>query len=290
MTGDATQVLNDRVSLELIKWGLPAAETLRLLRQTNSVISGSFALKAVLASDFMPGDIDIYCPRGCSEGILLFLKENGYEEEINYKPGDSLNATTIVTEGGIEGDNHYDSADTGIEEIHLLIHPDTGMKINIITSCMCSALIPILLFHSTLLMNWISQDGIICLYPELTMVKRGLQNEFPARDKTRKALLKYRERGFQILSEWHDLDESETSLSAIGWGHVRTMGDPDVLFVPFCEGSTSLPGCFEGIKWRLAVPEGASSIDGGSLRLREGSRPDAWITRRNMRTSSGKTA
>ncbi|KAH6876921.1 hypothetical protein BKA70DRAFT_1025738, partial [Coprinopsis sp. MPI-PUGE-AT-0042] len=170
VNSDAVQVLSDRVSLELMKWGLPAAETLKRLNETDSVISGSFALKAVLASSFTPGDIDIYCPRGRSEEVLLFLKDNGYEDEtrgLRKFPSNS----TISVEGDF--DAHYDGLDTGIEQIYLLVHQGMGKKINVITSFLSSALIPILLFHSTLLMNWISHDGITCLYPELTLRRRG---------------------------------------------------------------------------------------------------------------------
>ncbi|KAH6874124.1 hypothetical protein BKA70DRAFT_1240661 [Coprinopsis sp. MPI-PUGE-AT-0042] len=271
---DAGQVLSDRVALELIKWGLPAAETLRRLKETGSVISGSFALKAVLASSFTPGDIDIYCPKGRSEEVFLFLKDNGYEDETRCQRN-FANNSTISVEGQFGA--HYDGLDTAIEQIYLLIHPGTGKKINVICSFLSSALIPILLFHSTLLMNWISQDGIACLYPGLTLRKRGLQNEFPARSKTKEALLKYRERGFQIVSEWDDLDESEL-VSTTGWGQVRTLGDSGMLFVPICEGdTTSRCASFQGIKWRLAEPEGLYAGDESCLQLRDVCRPEAWI-------------
>mmetsp|Transcript_19113 Transcript_19113/g.31983 ORF Transcript_19113/g.31983 Transcript_19113/m.31983 type:complete len:463 (+) Transcript_19113:311-1699(+) len=72
----------NNMKLLLRNFGLPYSEFMQALRDSNAVISGSFALQAVMGekASFSADDIDIYVSSNQNLDILnTFLEDNGYE-------------------------------------------------------------------------------------------------------------------------------------------------------------------------------------------------------------------
>jgi hypothetical protein len=147
----------------------------------------------------------------------------------------------------IRGRDEQYIAPCGIHRVHCL-HKQ-NLSVDVITSTSQSAIMPILHFHSTVVMNWISQDGIFSVYPKLTCSHRGLinplsftHNQFvpalPAAG-ARSALKKYFERGFDIRRNpncWPG-DSHTCSISPSCPIMARNIVDRGTMFISFIDNS-----------------------------------------------------
>ncbi|KAH6903740.1 hypothetical protein BKA70DRAFT_1227665 [Coprinopsis sp. MPI-PUGE-AT-0042] len=207
----ASRHLNERVDALFRRSGLPPLETKQMLGCTDSRVTGSTALVASVECDFTNQDIDIITPNSQSENVIKFLKQCKFTEAPANVDAEEEDAYT---------------RNGAIEKVHTLFNA-AGRKVNVCQSENESSVAPILLFHNTCVMNWISFDGVTCLYPALTNEHKG---EWQVRQGKRytngdegiinliqdattaqgvEAIEKYRERGFDLLEyctqmEHHD--------------------------------------------------------------------------------------
>ncbi|KAG2738970.1 hypothetical protein P692DRAFT_20841582 [Suillus brevipes Sb2] len=121
-----------------------------VLDRTGTIVSGSSALTLVQAEAgaIMMGDMDVYATEMFEEEVMKYFKDKeGY-----------LSIQDVVRK------NQYDSS--AISKIHKLMKGDK--KIDLIITDWTSAIAPILQFHSTAVMNYITAQSVVCLYPRWT--------------------------------------------------------------------------------------------------------------------------
>lgn len=148
-----------RVVMTYVRFRLAPDSLEAVMRETGMVLSGSAALEITTPGNFTPQDLDFYCPQRAIETVMsYFVNEAGYIDETT--PRDRAD---------------YAGLGTGIDTVMSLRHSgDPGLKLNVIQSTSMSPHAPILFFHSTVVMNFISCDGIASLYPCLTSQKKGM--------------------------------------------------------------------------------------------------------------------
>ena len=182
---------------------------------TGAVISGSTALAVLLRGEFIPQDLDIYVDAKGFTAILVFLTNHGYQVTTTRphyaqktKYPESKNVLTLKRDGKGE------KIDVIVAEAHV---PTTITQ-----------------FHSTVVMNYITSYGIICLYPEWTMRKNGLVTR---KNMPHQILKKYQGRGFKMAHTSAELEKYDVNHNC--GEHVccprmkRHLRDGLSLFIPF---------------------------------------------------------
>lgn len=167
---------------------------INLLDRTGSVVSGSCALTLLQAErEAIVGcDMDVYTTEKFETEVLDHFKEReGYKcmEEVKKK-------------------TEYDSS--AILKMHKLQNED--MEVDIIVTDWKCALAPVVQFHSTAVMNYITARSIVCLYPRWTTANKSLVNprmylENLTHLRTLHVLMKYRRRGFRVSADPFHLGE-----------------------------------------------------------------------------------
>ncbi|KAH6880229.1 hypothetical protein BKA70DRAFT_1239020 [Coprinopsis sp. MPI-PUGE-AT-0042] len=181
--------LAHRVAYLLSTVHLPFGETRAMMKEHDVIISGSGALHVLMACTWSVNDIDLYCGQGRVQPVAEFLRQHGYAPVVPNNPGSDDTAK----------DEDYVSLRT-VGSIRSFRHSVHQTKVDVIESATSSCIAPLLEFHSTPVMNWIAYDGVVSLYPELTMELRGLTNgiRLGYGDDARAGVLKYTTRGFLI--------------------------------------------------------------------------------------------
>ncbi|KIJ50244.1 hypothetical protein M422DRAFT_131814, partial [Sphaerobolus stellatus SS14] len=120
------------------------------LRQSGAVISGSTALNLIMGvGSWSSKDMDVYIRKSEARAVVAFLAREGY---------------TCVWPRYHNPDSHIHC----IMKFEKINWDGTTLTVDVIESNSSSAIAPITEFHCTALMNYISGDGILCLYPRLT--------------------------------------------------------------------------------------------------------------------------
>ncbi|KAJ7661397.1 hypothetical protein DFH06DRAFT_921721, partial [Mycena polygramma] len=159
---------------------------LALLRTTRGLVSGSAALLAISNLAFTPGDLDIYVPESQEDtAIQMSLKTLGFRVTQSKKPS--------------YGNN------TEIRTIHWLKNKKKRMNIMVVKGE--NALLALFQFHSTIVMNFLSADGLYCAYPSLTLSNLAIANipimirEGGISERCRDCFDKYRSRGIAFEND-----------------------------------------------------------------------------------------
>lgn len=169
-----------------------------LLLDTRAVISGSTALHFILReTDWQPGDFDLYAPFGTGYAIVRWLTSN--EEYTIVSDGSNRFTFRPHTEGVPSGEGEcdwladlsldeapaahrpsrrsraiaYDHTDAAIYRVYKL-SSTTGTFIDVIESSKPSFLPAITKFHSTLVMNYLTPESVVILYPTFTFQREGV--------------------------------------------------------------------------------------------------------------------
>jgi hypothetical protein len=217
------------------RFGLGEVEDLlKMLNIASSVISGSVALSLLHPDAFQPNDIDFLVPKHNQIIVSAYLQTVGYRR---------LNEETAQYICG------------SISIIFVFKHEVTGEIANLIVSETSSPLQPIIEFHSTIIMNFISWYGIVSLYPELTMRKIGYENV--QENLPRRYLQKYLDRGFTIKKHYEECisNDQENHICGVdpNCPHaMRSLHDKHASFLPFANNHNDL--LFEPpLCWRLSA-------------------------------------
>lgn len=244
-----------------------------LLDWTASIISGSIALQFMLGTDmsWVPSDLDIYTPNERSRDILeTFLRLEGFSSP----PPPCISADVSVDgidqeidpdgeDGGDDDQVQGQTDPTGIhyagQEARSIVDVTRmskgSLSVDLIVSAGRTALIPVLHFHSTVVMNYLSGSGFFSAYPVITDRGMSLINPlsfYPRAavpPKVLSCLVKYATRGFSVFSspsQWEahpDPFASDTvnkaysphvcGLSGVCPHTIRTTTDKHGLFVAF---------------------------------------------------------
>ncbi|KAG1780904.1 hypothetical protein EV702DRAFT_963291 [Suillus placidus] len=190
-----------------------------LLDTTGTVISSSSALHLFQAKvNALRLHMDIYVTHKFEEEVMSYLKATE-EYKVKHKS---------------ERKTEHDSS--AIQKIFKLEKGDK--KIDVIITDWASAIIPILQFHSTVVMNYITARTLVSLYPNWMKENRGLVNPCMYLDNTTNlrtvlALMKYVNRGFDLSAEPFDLGVHNCDMSRYCPRATRNTIDGDTLHWDF---------------------------------------------------------
>jgi hypothetical protein len=163
------------------RWDLPEISTRAKMKETETVLSGSAALATVMPVNYQPGDLDFYSSLSGAIRFREFLLSANYVEveaesinsglqESSASPAGMWRQVPMVRD---ENDECAYVVHAGMKRIFTFFHKTQGYKINLIQSSAESALATIFLFHSTVVMNWVSHCAVSCAYPKLTLAYKG---------------------------------------------------------------------------------------------------------------------
>lgn len=242
-----------RVQHQLQNFSLQSDKTLAMMRKVNCILSGSAALEIAVPDSCTPGDLDFYCPlKQLRTVVKFFVQKQGYID------------TTPGTCPHVYGDHI-----AGIRAVKTLIHStDPTLKINIIESTTISPHAPIILFHSTPVMDFVSGDGIGVFYPALTSQRKGkvaillgdvgltnigLVNRVYKRldRQSLEGIVKYMGRGFQIADiceQLHDIHVGKMECHR----RRRATSDGHMCSLAFDEGRVVTVS--PQVRWVLGLP------------------------------------
>ncbi|KAF6750462.1 hypothetical protein DFP72DRAFT_1072185 [Ephemerocybe angulata] len=153
-------VLKERLRLLLSLWGLDDLASRNMMRTTGSVLGGSAALSMIHPNTLVPCNLDFYCPLGNAGLVLDFFKARGYHDL-------SFGGRDPVSPG------------MGVKRVYTLGSLETLQGVNVVESLSLSPLVPILYSPTTLVMNYVSSEAVVCCYPALTTAKKGILNSPP---------------------------------------------------------------------------------------------------------------
>ncbi|KAG1836196.1 hypothetical protein DFJ58DRAFT_847082 [Suillus subalutaceus] len=163
-----------------------------LMERTGTVVSGSSALHL-----FQPKpnvlrlqDLDVYATEEFSQKVLNHFKDDEEYEVTNT----------------VKWRRDYNSS--AISRVHKL--EKNGKLVDVIITNWASAIIPVLQYHSTIVMNYMTAHTFISLYPEWTKAGKSLVNPAvymgeKSNLQTVLALMKYIRRGFYVSAEPFDM-------------------------------------------------------------------------------------
>ncbi|KAI5982148.1 hypothetical protein EDD15DRAFT_2139648, partial [Pisolithus albus] len=155
-----------------------------ILRACDTVVSGSTALHVMLPKDgtaWSPRDLDIYVPQATSQRLLRKVQSEGY---------------AMVKDTDLNGEGYRNLK---VSRVYVLTKGQ--QHIDVVVSSTSAAISPILQFHSTAVMNFVSAETIFSCYPSLTLRHLSMMNPaylyFGATTAgVLEAAVKYKSRGF----------------------------------------------------------------------------------------------
>ncbi|KAF5314144.1 hypothetical protein D9611_006993 [Ephemerocybe angulata] len=160
--------LKQRVIETLDSFRLKGQETLDMMSTSRTVLSGSAALEIVSPGSCEPNNLNFYCPVGSAHHALsAILTTKGFVET-------PMSLKTLMSERSPF--NKFE-VNNGVKRLYRLVHLPTKKTIIVAESISASPLAPILFFHSTLLMNYVTGTSAISLYPELTYERKDVHHE-----------------------------------------------------------------------------------------------------------------
>ncbi|KIJ31918.1 hypothetical protein M422DRAFT_53146 [Sphaerobolus stellatus SS14] len=209
-----------------------------VMRTHGAVVSGSSALNIMLGtSSWSSKDLDIYVRKGETVSITTFLLRDGYTCHCPRFREPLQLLEPLVGYLSMLEDQHV----RRILQFRKQTSNGTVLTIDIIESNTFSAISPITEFHCTAVMNYISGDAILCMYPILTGQGVAIMQDRHAKDRDT-WIEKYTSRGFRVMESVAELRRPCGSACPTA---VRTLGDPESLYLNFdqAESTTSpFPG------------------------------------------------
>ena len=200
-----------------------------ILKQSDAVISGLAALLLLHPSHFLPNDIDFYVMLSGYHLLMTYLQHCGYQV------------------------NHYDTSSyptsyCRIHSIQVLCNSDSSHSVNVIVCEGPHILSMISRFHSTLVMNYISPYGIVCLYLLWTMMNMGFIINHNNIQPMEPHLLKYIHWGFKLS---RTLSRGQRAMSTHSEDAICNLHNEDVLFIPFGSHTNDIHKFENAVWWEL---------------------------------------
>ncbi|KIJ41636.1 hypothetical protein M422DRAFT_255254 [Sphaerobolus stellatus SS14] len=206
-----------------------------VMRSHGAIVSGSNALNIILgATGWVSKDMDIYVRKGHTEPIIMFLLRDGYTcYRPQFRDPDQLLGPLVGYLSTLQ-DQHI----RRVLQFRKQISDGADLSIDVIESNTDSAISPITEFHCTAVMNYISGDAVLSMYPNLTGRGITIMQDRHTRDRN-SWIDKYTSRGFRILESVAELGQGCGSAYPTA---IRTLGDPESLYLVFDqEESTAVP-------------------------------------------------
>lgn len=225
-----------RVRQRLAPFGVPTRILLAVLRKSHSVVSGSTALHSCLPRGqrtWTPHDIDIYTAEQGFPTLMATFLLYGYVTMAEFANVGSTKYSDIALKYDFRCD---------IRRVVKL--GNSSRTVDIIISNSSSPIRPIFHFHSTAVINYISDYGVFCAYPvwmsRLISVVNPLVHSRGRDDdgvhvgrRVEKCIEKYTKRGFRCVNR-EDIDHDELGCSSpLCRNPDRYTHDGGCLFLPF---------------------------------------------------------
>ncbi|PIL26239.1 hypothetical protein GSI_11995 [Ganoderma sinense ZZ0214-1] len=157
-----------------------AREFHSLLEVHRGIISGSSALAFLAWTDsWDPGDMDVYVP------------ENTYSQFV-----DALELSHLACLDEAFSSRRH-PAYYGIESVRRYVTPE-GRHLDVIQSTTASAASPLLYFWTSVVVNILCPQGVVCAFPTHTLNDRALVADIEPTDKLTLARGKYEARGYEF--------------------------------------------------------------------------------------------
>ncbi|KAF6744363.1 hypothetical protein DFP72DRAFT_857664 [Ephemerocybe angulata] len=151
--------LRRRIESTIAASGLHVQNTLSMMEQSGTVISGSAALEIAAPGLCSPNDLNLYCPlESYSDAIDLITQTDGYIAE-------QERTTTVAARRTPFSKLNVNN---GVRRMWKFRHISTGRRITLTESLSPSPLAPIFFFHLTSLMNCVTGRGAVSFYPEMS--------------------------------------------------------------------------------------------------------------------------
>ncbi|KAJ2918883.1 hypothetical protein MD484_g1555, partial [Candolleomyces efflorescens] len=159
------------------------------MKELPAYISGSFPL-SITHPTVQANDLDLYVNRYKVDALVEFLVGEGYGTPSTLGKDKSGRSTTYKEDGGQASGEKTNCV--------LTMEHAKGGRINIVAT-EASPIQVIPLFHSTIVMNYITAHGFVMLYPKLTLRNIGMINHSgKLTSKLEDCIEKYRKRGFTL--------------------------------------------------------------------------------------------
>jgi len=229
--------LDDKLFALISPFHFTSTDPLReLMRNTGMVISGSTALALTTQNnDFFPNDIDLYVLPPGFPAVLQYVEDHGYKIEPSSRATANYYHQNII--------------------IVKLTHPVSHKTVNVMSNLDSHVVKCITRFHSTVVMNYVSWFGLVVLYPEWTLQKRGLllANTSTSND----IITKYVNRGYSLHRNIFDIgapNQHRCGIDPYCPSTTRSLHDSHCfieLFEPAQDNFTTIQ---RDMTWTLPVP------------------------------------
>ncbi|PPQ74218.1 hypothetical protein CVT24_001132 [Panaeolus cyanescens] len=200
------------------------------LHRFGAKLSGSVLIRLIHPDDkFEPDDLDFYIEAAVENEAIDFLIKHGY---IWSKPQFDINRSTSSQ----SQTNYSYPHSSSYTRLYRLCLPQShgGKSINLIVS-KGKSILPILCFHSTQVMNYLSHHGLVILYPDTTLNHIGISNTpgniSDMAPLAQAGIRKYEQRGWTFKYS-RQLAPHKCSLHPYCAQFLRSIHDHAVLHVP----------------------------------------------------------
>ncbi|TEB31094.1 hypothetical protein FA13DRAFT_1709940 [Coprinellus micaceus] len=231
----ARQALIERVNDIMELFHLRPQVVLEMMESTGTDLSGSAALQVVSPSlSWKPSDLDFYCGFNDVQDVVYCFAGESYEVSMTFDAPYACKKFYTYAPASARPANFEARfcANFCIEKVYTLVHQERKLTINIIQSRSPASAAPLAFFHSTLVMNMVSANGVVCAYPDLTL--------------NLKAVDKYQQRGYSFVQgDDHDI-------TVDGDERVRSWRDPWSSRMRFRSGAKVIQGANAILSWRTS--------------------------------------
>ncbi|PPQ84999.1 hypothetical protein CVT24_010376 [Panaeolus cyanescens] len=194
--GQVAEILEKRLhDLTEKPFLLPASVIFRFLHIFNAKLSGSVIIRLIHPEDnFEPDDLDFYIEAMYERDAIKYLEKRGYQVS------PPLYDKTRHTSSHSQTNYSYPHS-TSYHRLYRFRVPEThgGKSINLVVS-VGKAILPILCFHSSAVMNYLAHHGLFILYPKTTLHHIAIPNTpgtiSDMSPRAQQGVLKYQNRGW----------------------------------------------------------------------------------------------
>ncbi|KAH6909731.1 hypothetical protein BKA70DRAFT_1425458 [Coprinopsis sp. MPI-PUGE-AT-0042] len=197
--------LRRRITALFSRFHLRYPETMAMMQSTNARMTGLAVVDVVYTSNVRTNTLEVVATDDHYTEVEDFFIAAGYsivQQEApmvvhrSAVPMPPVNASVLPA-----NDRATYLPNMAIDKVVNLTHQKYGTRVKIVHATTNSSLPPILTFSTTLVMNWITHDTVVCAYPDLTLNGKAFKNTLPWYTHTRvEATLEYlKDQGFEIL-------------------------------------------------------------------------------------------
>ena len=117
--------------------------------------------------------------------------------------------------------------------------PDYETHVDILCARSNAATLPLTSFWCTTVMNYITRDKLVVMYPKTTLAKQGWTNPAAHRERKKRVKKKYKERGFDIRGFPHNRDDCKDAYKYCP-SILRYTEDSQSMIIPWNDPSDAL--------------------------------------------------